>query len=116
MIKLKHILQEQRILIPRRSKEDRSKNHLIATQKKIQQYIKDGSEGDLDLNNAPITSLPNGLTIGGDLDLSRTLIDSLPADLKVDGDLYILYTPLDNKYSREEIKKMVPGLSGRIYT
>jgi hypothetical protein len=44
------LLQEaEKILTPRRSKEERDKNYVIATQQKIQQYVKDGGEGDLDL-------------------------------------------------------------------
>jgi hypothetical protein len=50
MIKLLDILRENKILVPRRSKEERQKNYLIATEKKIQQYIKDGSKGDLNLH------------------------------------------------------------------
>jgi hypothetical protein len=56
MIKLIDLLKENKILIPRRSPEEREKNYVIATQKKIQQYIKDGSKGDLNLANTPITS------------------------------------------------------------
>ena len=62
MIKLLDIL-ENKILVPRRSPDERQNNFLIATQKKIQQYIKDGSEGDLDLRDTPITSLPDNLTV-----------------------------------------------------
>jgi predicted metal-dependent hydrolase len=94
MIKLIDLL-ENKILVPRRSPEERSKNFLIANQKKIQQYIKDGSKGDLDLSGTPITSLPQGLTVGGFLDLR--------------------YTPLSKKYNKEEIKQMVPGVKGQIY-
>ena len=61
MIKLIDLIKEERILIPRRSKEEREKNYKIATQKKVQQYIKDGGKGDLDLSNTPITSLPQGI-------------------------------------------------------
>jgi len=82
MIKLIDLL-ENKILVPRRSPEERSKNYIIATQKKIQQYIKDGSKGDLDLRNTPITSLPQGLTVGGDLNLMGTKLTSLPQGLKV---------------------------------
>jgi len=102
-------------LTPRRTGEERDKNHLIATQKKIQQYIKDGSKGDLNLNDTPITSLPNNLTkvggslylndtqitslpnnleVGGDLDLGYTQITSLPNNLEVGGDLYLINTPI----------------------
>ena len=94
MIKLLDIL-ENKILVPRRSKEERSKNYLIATQKKIQQYMKDGSKGDLDLKGTPITSLPQGLTVGGYIDLRNT--------------------PISKKYNEEQIKQMVPGVKGKIY-
>jgi len=95
MIKLIDILIEQnKILVPRRSKEERQKNFVIATQKKIQQYIKDGSKGDLDLSDTPIKSLPDNLKVGGDLYLSYTPIQSLPDNLKVGGDLYLRNTPI----------------------
>ena len=57
--------------------------------------MKDGGEDDLDLSNTPITTLPQGLKVGSDLDLDNT--------------------PLSKKYSEEEIKKMVPGVRGRIF-
>ena len=154
MIKLIDLL-ENKILVPRRSPEERSKNYLIAMQKKVQQYIKDGSKGDLDLSNTPITSLPQDLTVGGFLYLRNTLITSLPQGLKVKGALYLSYTPitalpkdltvggsldlentpitslpqdltvggnlnLDNtpiskKYTKEQIRQMVPGVKGNIY-
>ena len=153
MIKLLDIL-ENKILVPRRSKEERQKNHLIAIQKKIQQYIKDGSKGDLDLHDTPITSLPNNLQVGGNLNLYSSKITSLPSNLKVGGGLNVSYTPItslpDNlqvggsldltnskitslpnnlqvggfldlyntpiskKYTKKEIRKMVPGVKGKI--
>jgi len=93
MIKLIDLL-ENKILVPRRSPEERSKNYLIATQKKIQQYIKDGSKGDLDLKGTPITSLPQGLKVGGNLNLRNTPITSLPQGLTVGDDLYLSNTPI----------------------
>jgi hypothetical protein len=154
MIKLLDIL-ENKILVPRRSKEERQKNYQIVIQKKIQQYIKDGSKGDLDLGNTKITSLPDNLKVGGYLDLGYTPITSLPGNLKVGGgldlgdtpvnslpdnlevggnlylgntkitslpdnlevggNLYLGNTPISKKYSKEEIKKMVPGVEGGIY-
>jgi len=134
MIKLIDLL-ENKILVPRRSKEERSKNFLIATQKKIQQYMKDGSKGNLNLAGTPITSLPQGLTVGGKLDLrntpitslpqglevvdyldiSDTKITSLPQDLTIVGDLYLKNTSISKKYSKEQIKQMVPGVKGTIY-
>ena len=93
MIKLLDILlqenDEESILIPRRSPEERTKNYIIATNRKIQQYIKDGGKGDLDLDNTPITSLPSNLTVGGYLDLNNTPITSLPSNLTVGGYLYL---------------------------
>ena len=93
MIKLKDILLENdelNILLPRRSVADRRKNYLVAIQRKIQQYIKDGSVGDLDLGNTPIETLPDNLTrVGGDLSLENTSnLKKLPDKLiKVDGSL-----------------------------
>jgi len=95
MIKLLDILKEEnKILIPRRSPEERQKNYLIATQKKIQQYIKDGGEGNLSLSNTKITSLPSGLNVGGTLYLRNTKITSLPSGLNVGGGLDLSYTPI----------------------
>ena len=94
MIKLLDLL-ENRILVPRRSKEERQENYQIAIQKKIQQYINGGSKGDLDLRNTPITSLPNNLKVGRDL--------------------YLTNTPISKKYTQEEIRQMIPGVEGDIY-
>lgn len=133
MIKLIDIL-ENKILVPRRSKEERSKNYKIVIQKKIQQYIKDGSKGDLRLQKTKITSLPNNLQVGGDfwlfsteitslpnnlkvegyLDLRNNPITSLPDNLKVGGDLDLGNTPLSKKYSEEEIKKMIEDKGGEV--
>ena len=149
------ILEQEKILIPRRSKEERQKNYMIATQRKIQQYIKDGSKGSLDLGDTPITSLPDNLKVGGYLDLSKTSMTSLPDNLKVGGylslsktpitslpdnlkvggylnlnktpitslpdnlevggTLDLFDTPISKKYSEQEIRKMVPGVKGKIY-
>ena len=115
MIKLIDLLKEEIELTPRRSREERSRKHLIATQKKIKQYIKNGSEGNLDLRGTPITSLPQGLTVGGSLHLDNTSITSIPQDLEVGGSLDLNNTPIAKKYTEEQIKQMVPNLKGRIY-
>ena len=109
------ILEQHGILTTRRTPEERTKNHIIAIQKQIQQYIKNGSKGDLDLSNTPITSLPPNLTyvqynlylygtpitsllgnlkVGGNLYGSGTQITSLPNNLKVGGNLTLAYTPI----------------------
>jgi len=115
MIKLVDLLKETQILVPRRSPEERQKNYQIATQKKIQQYIKNGSQGNLDLDNTPIQSLPNNLKVGGYLDLTNTPIQSLPNNLKVEGYLILTNTPLSKKYTEKEIKAMTPGVKGEIH-
>jgi len=109
MIKLLDILRENKILVPRRSPEERQKNYQIALQKKIQQYIKDGGKGNLNLSDTPIQSLPPGLEVGGYLNLeSCKNLKSLPDGLKVEGDLY-----LDNT----SIQSLPPGLEvgGALY-
>ena len=93
MIKLLDIL-ENKILVTRRSPEERSKNYNITLQKKIQQYMKDGGKGDLDLSNTPITSLPNGLKVGGYLNLYNTL--------------------LSKKYSEDKIRQMIKDRGGYV--
>ena len=90
MIKLIDLIKESnKILVPRRSPEERQKNYIIATQRKIKKYMDDGGKGDLDLSDTPITSLPNGLNVGGNLNLSYTPITSVPKDLKLGGSLYL---------------------------
>ena len=88
MIKLLDLLKEDNPFVPRGSTEEREKDYNRITQTQIQQYIKDGMEGDLDLNYTPITSLPSNLTkVGGDLRLSYTKITSLLDNLTVGGNL-----------------------------
>ena len=48
--------------------------------------------GYLDLKNTPITSLPDNLTVGDDLYPSGTKITSLPDNLTVGGNLYLRRT------------------------
>jgi hypothetical protein len=105
MIKLINILKENKILIPRRSPEEREKNFLSSTQKIIQQYIKNGSKGDLDLNSTPITSLPDNLTtVGRDLILYYTKITSLPDNLTVGRDLNLFELPIKSLPSGLKVK------------
>ena len=59
------------ILISRRTTEERSKNYKIVDQKKIQQYIKNGSKGDLDLSEHTKILLPSDLKVGGNLKLNN---------------------------------------------
>jgi len=122
MIKLLNILSEIKV----------EKNPAIQI---VLDYIKRGSIGDLDLRSTPIQSLPPGLKVRGNLNLRNTPIKSLPDDLKVRGnlnlrntpiqslpdDLEVEYyldlrnTPISKKYTREEIREMVPGVKGSIF-
>ena len=92
-------------------------------------------DGDLNLNNTPLTSLPKGLKVRGYLSLSNTKITSLSEGLKVGDDLYlsnsnlsslpkglevggfifIYNTPL-TEYTNNELREMIkPGfIKGRI--
>jgi hypothetical protein len=96
MIKLLDLLKEDSPFVPRGSKEERGKEYERTTQNRIQQYIKDGMEGDLDLPETPITSLPSNLTrVGGNLDLFDTPITSLPDNLtEVTGNLILNRTKI----------------------
>ena len=97
MIKLIDILKEiesNKILIPRRS-EERNEKLINLINEKIQQYIKDGGKGDLDLSSTPITSIPDTLVkVGGNLFLNNTQITSLHNNLKVDKSLLFLHTKI----------------------
>jgi len=90
---LEILLEQEKILVPRRI-EGRPEKHIRATQQRIQQYIKDGSKGDLNFKGTPITSLPN--------------------NLKVRVDLYIENSALAKKYTDEEIRNLA-DIGGKIY-
>jgi len=117
------INSDDNIFIPRRTKEEKDKKLLFRTYRKIRDYIKNGSKGDLYLRGSPIEflpknltevngdlilircenlkSLPNNLTVNVDLDLEKCRnIISLPSGLKVKRNLYLTNTnitelPLD---------------------
>ena len=159
MIKFLDILKESddNIFIPRGSKEEKDKVLIRRTNDKIQEYIRNGFKGDLDLRNSPIQflprnltkvggslilmysqieklpdnltvnghlwldgcgylqSLPNGLKVKFTLDLRGTNITFLPSDLEVGGSLILYRTPITNRYTKEQIREMVPGVKGGIY-
>ena len=84
---------------------------------KIQHYIKNGCEGDLNLEGTPIERLPENLKkVGGDLNLSHSKIKTISNDLHVDGCLYIEDTPLSKKYTIEELENMLIRIQGNIFT
>ena len=90
---LKILLEQEKILVPRRSKEERAKNYQITINKEIQQYIENGSKGDLYLDYTSITSLSDNLKVGGDI--------------------YVHKSPLAEKYTDEEIKNLA-DIGGKI--
>ena len=111
---ISNILKEENIIVPRNI-EGRKKTHIEQINQRIQDYIKGGSQGDLDLRNNPITSLPNNLTkVGGYLDLYNTKITSLPNNLQVGGFLDLRNTTLSKKYSKDEIRKMIEDKGGYV--
>jgi len=88
MIKFLDILKESddNIFIPRGSKEEKDKVLFKRTNDKIQEYIRNGSEGSLDLRNSPIQFLPKNLTkVGGKLNLMYSQIEKLPDNFMVNG-------------------------------
>ena len=104
MIRLIEIL-ENRILLQRRSKEERQKVYHIAKKRQIeaeslkavkmvQDYQQNGSKGELDLRELQITQLPDNLTVRGNLVLIETQIAVLPKNLKVEGGLWLTRTPI----------------------
>ena len=132
-MKLKYILENQ-ILVPRRSKEERNKNLAVIHYKQIQEYIKNGSEGGLDLEGTSLKILPpNLIKVGGYLDLGDSQITSLNnleyvgdnlylensqikslGNLKYVGyNLYLFNTPIPSTHTEEQIRQQVK-IIGRI--
>ena len=70
--------------------------------------------GNLDLFKSNIKSLGNLTSVGGFLFIYRAKIESLGNLTSVGGYLDLMGTPLSNKYSEEEIRKMVKVV-GDIY-
>jgi hypothetical protein len=91
-------------------------------------------KGNLNLNNTKITSLPDNLHVGGYLDLqgleivelpdnlhvggflilNNTKITSLPDNLYVKRGIYLSNTPIAEKYSKEEVEKMIEAKGGSV--
>ena len=71
-------------------------------------------DGYLDLRDTKIASLPNNLYVGGYLDLEDTRITSIPNNLEVGDSLFLYETPLAEKYTKEEIRKMIEDKGGKV--
>ena len=73
-------------------------------------------KGNLILVDAlSLESLPNGLEVGGSIQAEYSGIKSIPNDLKVNGSLWLHDTPISEKYTKEQLKQMLPGVKGEIY-
>lgn len=73
------------------------------TLEKLQKMM-DRNGGNLYLRGTPITSLPEGLTVGDCLDLRETQITSLPKGLTVGRDLALSGTPITNRTKYKKLK------------
>jgi hypothetical protein len=86
MIKLRPLIFENKILIPRRTPEERERNYIAECYKILQQYIKRKCEGELDLTRSPIKILPDNLIHAkGNLFLTNSKIEDLNNLERVDG-------------------------------
>jgi hypothetical protein len=79
------------------------KNNIPLTEKDL------NVNGDLNLSDSKIKSLPEGLKVGGDLYLDGSYVESLPKGLEVYGDLYIADTVLASKSNDDLIVMIKPG-------
>lgn len=61
----------------------------------------------MSLSKNKIKELPKNLEVGNSLWLDNNLIENIPENLKVKGFLNLINNPIAEKYSKEEIKKMV---------
>jgi hypothetical protein len=64
------------------------------------------------INGIPLTK--DELNFKDTLDLENTKITSLPDNLTVGRSLNLINTPLSEKYSREQIRKMIEDKGGEI--
>ena len=66
------------------------------------------------LFNSSIKKLPDNLTIGKGLDISYTTIHTIPQNLKIGTYLVCKDTPLGERYSAKEIRKMITDKGGYV--
>jgi hypothetical protein len=110
MVKLKSLLFESKILIPRRTPEERERGLIAEQYRIIQRYIRDGCQGGLYLQGSPIKVLPNNLThVGGNLNLYESKIEDLNNLEEVDG--YVSLEHCSNLKSLGKLKKCKTSLN-----
>ena len=93
---------------------------LIRMGEKLNRYLSISNKkieisGDEYLRDTLITSLPDNLKVGGNLGLGYTKIKSLPDTLTVNGWLDLRNSILSKKYTKEQLKQMLPGVEEDIY-
>ena len=66
------------------------------------------------LRDTEITTLPDNLQVGFDLKIFYTKISTIPNNLKVGHDFIARHTPLAEKYTAEQIQKMIEGRGGYV--
>ena len=71
--------------------------------------------GTLVLSDTQIESLPKGLKVGGAVYLDHSLIKTLPEDIRVGGNVVADNTPLSQIYNVKQLRRMCPGIKGKIY-
>ena len=72
------------------------------------EYLMKINDGNLNLYNTDVRSLPDNLTVGGGLDLRGTQITSLPDNLTVGGGLYLSGTQIKCS-ERNKVKTLKNG-------
>jgi len=139
-IKLKSLLKENNILVPK-NLDSRIEQRKRIDFQRIQEYIKNGSQGTLDLDGTPLTKLPDNLTkvggnlfigdsniedlnnleyVGANLWITETYINELPEGLRIGGNLSCKNSPLFKRFSdessfREYLKERNVRVEGIIF-
>jgi hypothetical protein len=78
------------------------------------------TNGSLLLKNVPLKQLPDNLEVNGSLGIDECPVEDIPKGLKIRGSVFgIRNTPLAQKYTKDEIMKMIidrgGSYSGKIY-
>ena len=122
-------------IVPKEEEEEENPIYKVYTaEEKIEEYIKNGSKGNLmivandDLRELPtnlivrgnlnlvlcknLKSLPQGLNVEGTLEIYGSGVENIPTDIKVRKKFSAGGTPFSKKYTKKEIKDMYPGIQG----
>ena len=87
---------------------------ILAANSKLE-YIPDNfSVITINAISSELKFIPDNLTLLNDLVLNRTNVKSIPNNLKIGGNFHCGETPLQQKYTREQIKKMIEDKGGYV--